>query len=369
MHPLRVVFPLRYWRLWRRMRLPERLAFAFGLFLFFTVASAPAADADAAALWKEVLALDAGPERDAKEEPSAALFAGHLKKQEAALRRFLALPDPGKLRFEAELRLARVLALRAEQSRDADLQKQSAELLDRLEQNATREQQAHVAFTRICQWMRQNRLPNRDQRSDLLAAVREFRQRFAFDPRTPSLLVEAATRFDREPSIKESLLSDARELTRDPKLKLRITDDLVRTSLLGRELKLNFTDPTGRPFSLEKNRGRPVLLFFYASESPSSLMVWRNLNAVLARHPRVVRVALSIDDTRSAMERVRQELGAGWVLGWEAGGWKSPLARRWGINAVPSAILLDEKGKVFSINALEEVEEQLRGAGSARVDR
>lgn len=329
--------------------------------------TARAADPEAATLWKEVLALDGGPERDAKEPPSAAMFAKHLKKQEASLRRFLALPDPGKMRFEAELRLARVLALRAEQELDAELQRQSAELLDRLEQNASREQQAHVAFTRICQWMRQNRLPNRDQRADLLAAVREFRQRFPFDLRTPPLLVEAATRFDREPTVKESLLSDAKSLTRDPKLKLRITDDLARTSLLGKELKFHFTDSGGRPFSLEKNRGQPVLLFFYASESPASLPVWRKLNGILARHPRVVRVALSIDETRSAMERARQELGAGWVLGWEAGGWKSPLARRWGINAVPSALLLDEKGKVFSINALEEVEEQLQAAGSVRV--
>jgi hypothetical protein len=328
-----------------------------------------AAEPDAAALWKEVLALDSGPERSGSEPSPVEVFARHLKRQEAALRRFLELSDPGKNRFEAELRLARVLALRAEQEVNADLQKQAAELLDRLEQNATREQQAHVAFTRICQWMRQNRSPDSEKRADLLAAVREFRERFAFDPRTPSLLVEVATRFDREPNIKESLLSDARSLARDPKLKLRIADDLMRLSLLGRELKLSFSEPGGRVFSLEKHRGQPVLIFFFSSDSASSLVVWRKLNAILAGYPRIRKLALSLDETRLGMDRVRQELGGGWIFGWEAGGWKSPLARRWGINAVPSALLLDSKGKVFSINALDGVEEQLRAVSAGQESR
>jgi hypothetical protein len=314
---------------------------------------------DAASVWKEVLALDSGPERGAKEPPTVEMFSKHLKKQEAVLRRFLALPDGGRQRFEAELRLARVLALRAEQEVNAQLQQEAAALLDRLEQNATREQQAHVAFTRICQWMRRTRLPNREQRVELLAAVREFRERFAFDARTPQLLVEAATRFDREPALKESLLSDAKQLTRDPKLKLRITDDLVRTALVGRELKLTFPDHSGRPVSIEKLRGQPVLLFFFAADIVPSLPVWKKLNGILAAYPAVTRVALSLDENRSLMERARQELGAGWTVGWEAGGWKSPMARRWGINAVPTAFLLDAGGRVFSINALDDLEEQL----------
>ncbi len=330
---------------------------------------AVAAEADAAALWKEVLALDAGPARNGSEPPAAEVFAKHLKRQETVLRRFLETGDTGKNLFEAELRLARVLALRAEQEVDPDLQKQSTDLLDRLEQNATREQQAHVSFTRICQWMRQNRFPDREKRADLLAAVREFRERFAFDPRTPPLLVEVATRFDREPSVKESLLSDAKNLTRDPKLKLRITDDLMRLSLLGKELRLTFSEPGGRSFSLEKHRGQPVLLFFFSSDSASSILVWKKLNTILADHPKVLRLALSLDETRLGMDRVRQELGAGWIVGWEAGGWKSPLARRWGINALPSALLVDAKGKVFSINALDGVEEQLRAVVSGTIPR
>lgn len=322
-----------------------------------------AAPADAAAAWKEVLALDSGPERATKEVLAPEAFGKHLKRQEAALRRFLSLQDAGTLRFEAELRLARVLALRAEQEVNPDLQKEAAEMLDRLEQRGTPEQQAHVAFSRICQWMRQHRFPDREQRADLLAAVREFRQRFPLDGRTPGLLVEAATRFDREPPVKESLLSDARSLARDPQLKLRIADDFLRLSLLGRELKLGFSDFGGRPFSLQQQRGRPVLVLFYVSDAVC-FATWKKVNGLLAAHPEVVRVAWSLDETRLGIEKVRQEVGQGWVLGWEAGGWKSPLARKWGINAVPVALLLDEKGKVFSINALDDMPAQLKALGT-----
>ena len=67
--------------------------------------------------------------------------------------------------------------------------------------------------------------------------------------------------------------------------------------------------------------------------------------------------------THIAMERARKDLSVGWTVGWEEGGWKSPLARRWGINAVPTAWLLDSSGRLVSLDAADALEEQLLALG------
>ena len=335
-----------------------------GCVCFFGLTASLAKGADAVAAWREIVALDAGPKREGlKDAASADVYLQHLLLQESALRKFIDLPDSGEKRFEAEFRLARVLGIRAELEMNDELHAQAQAMLDGLEPRASAEQKAHIAFTRITQWMRRFRFPDKTQRLDLLAAVREFRNRFPKDPRSARLLVEVATRFDREPEMKSSLLADAKSLTVDPALKQRIADDFSRLSLLGKQLKLGFFDTGGRPIQLESKRGNPVVILFFAENSPSSFSVWTKLNAALEKYPKVGRIALSVDESRAAMERARKDLGAGWTVGWEEGGWKSPLARRWGINAVPTAWLLDSTGRLVSLDAADALEEQLLALG------
>jgi hypothetical protein len=320
--------------------------------------------ADAASAWREIIALDAGPKREGlKDAASTDVYLQHLLLQEGALRKFIDLPDSGDKKFEAEFRLARVLGIRAELEMNDEMHAQAQAMLDALEPRASTEQRAHIAFTRITQWMRRYRFPDKTQRLDLLAAVREFRNRFPQDPRSARLLVEVATRFDREPEMKSSLLADAKNLTLDPALKQRIADDFSRLSLLGKQLKLGFFDTGGRPIQLESKRGNPVVILFFAENSPSSFSVWSKLNVVLEKYPKVGRIALSVDDSRAAMERARKDLSAGWTVGWEEGGWRSPLARRWGINAVPTAWLLDAAGRLVSLDAADALEQQLVALG------
>jgi len=119
----------------------------------------------------------------------------------------------------------------------------------------TREQKAEVAFTRISQWMRRNRFPDALQRQELLAAVREFKEKYPADRRLARLLVEVGTRFDREPIVKRELLDGAARANPDADLKRRLADDQARLDLLGKSLSLRFTDLNGRQFRLRILRG------------------------------------------------------------------------------------------------------------------
>jgi hypothetical protein len=322
--------------------------------------AAPSAAPEVATAWKEVLRLDAGPPPALKGEAKET-YGRHLAAQEQALRRVLALlgAEDGLL-FEARFRLARVLALRAELEADNALQGESDALLDALEKGATHAQQGHIAFTRISQWMRRNRFPDAAKRKELLAAAREFGQRYPNDIRAPRLLVEVATQFDREPEVKRSILADAGRLTKDPELTQRIGDEMRKLGLLSRKLEMGFSDIGGRPFKMEQQRGRPLVLLYFSEASTSSLTAWKTLNDVLSRHSNVVKVAVSLDESRAAMDRARQPFSSGWTVAWDGLGWGSPLARRWGINALPTVWLVDSQGKLASLNALEDLEVQLR---------
>ena len=318
------------------------------------------------AAWMEVLRLDSGPQPDT-EAPNrfSERFSAHLAAQETALRKFLALA-PASRTFEASFRLVRVLALRAELESSPTRQEQADALLESLEREASPQQLAHLAFERISQWMRRNRLPSKEQRIELLAAAREFRDRFPSDPRVARLLVEVATQFDREPELKKALLEDAQKLTRDAALRRRIEDDFRKLGLLGKPLQLKFSDVSGRSVSLEQMRGRPVVLLYVSGGAQTSLLRWKAINEVLQAWPDVQRVCVSVDDDRTAMERARKEYGESWIMGWDGMGWSSPLARRWGINAVPTSWLLDASGRLISLNAADDLAGQLKTLKEAR---
>lgn len=347
---------------------PRVAAFALLLpaaFLSEGLAAEPLS-AEEQAAWKEVQRLEAGPPSAAQGDPKET-YGRHVAAQEKALRRFLELAGgENGLLFEARFRLARVLALRAELEANNALQEESDALLDALEKGATHAQQSHIAFTRISQWMRRNRFPNGEQRRELLAAAREFRERYPNDMRAARLLVEVATQFDREPEVKRGILTDAGRLTKDPELTQRIGDEMRKLGLLGRKLEMSFSDIGGRPFKLEQYRGRPLVLLYFSEGSPPSLSAWRSLNEKLGDQPNVARVAVSLDESRGALERARQGLSAGWTVGWDGLGWGSPLARRWGINALPTAWLIDAQGRLVSLNALEGLETQLEALGPKR---
>ena len=340
-----------------------------GLLLAGFVREARAVDpagADGAAAWKEVQRLEAGPPPAGKGDPKE-VYGRHVAAQEGALRRFLELAGKENgLLFDARFRLARVLALRAELEANSDLQGESDALLDSLERGATHAQQSHIAFTKISQWMRRNRFPNAEQRRELLSAAREFRERYPGDIRAARLLVEVATQFDREPEVKRGILGDAGRLTKDPELTQRIGDEMRKLGLLGRKLEMSFSDIGGRPFKLEQYRGRPLVLLFFSEGSPPSLSAWRTLNEKLSGYPNVARVAVSLDENRGSLDRAKQGLSAGWTVGWDGLGWNSPLARRWGINALPTAWLIDGQGKLVSLNAIEGLESQLEALSQKR---
>lgn len=313
--------------------------------------------------WLAVTALDRGPQVQARTlEEARGVAAGHLDRQEKALRAFIAAHPQDEHAFEARLRLVRLLDIRGGFQGSEKARVEAAQMLAALEKIATPEQQAEVEFAKVTRLMRGAQKAPAAARAQLLSAARKFQAEHPGDRRVAGLLAEVATLFDGQPRIKTSLLTDANALATDPGLKTRIADDLRRVDLLGTPIKLDFTSAQGKAFNVEEYRGRLVLVVFFADFSPPSTEALGRIQKVIAELPKgsVAAVGVNLDPQREAMEAAMKAAGLTWPVAFDGKSWAGELVRSFGINALPTVWLLDKQGKLRSLNALEGTAEQVR---------
>src|SRR4051812_19414032 len=85
------------------------------LAVFFAGGAFSRAAGDADQDWQAIIALDAGPQEQPKSpEAASQMVLAHLARQEKALRGFVAGHPQDARTFEARLRLARLLQIRAD---------------------------------------------------------------------------------------------------------------------------------------------------------------------------------------------------------------------------------------------------------------
>ncbi len=317
---------------------------------------------DAREDWAAVKALDAGPgvmPKTAAEVYAASL--AHSDKQEKALRGFLAAHAGDTNAFEAMLRLARVLDLRAEMKAEPP----SAEALAILEKasqlTTTVARQTEFEFALLTRRMRKWRSarPPVEERRAILLQTRQFESANPSDRRIPVLLVEIAALFDFEPATKEALLQRAKRMTKNPDLLAQISDDLKKIAFLGRALPLRFTALDGRRVDVTTWQGKVVAVVFFATWSaPSKTALTTLLREAETSGAEVAIV--SLDGERAELENFLRAQNITAPVAWDGKGWDGPLMQALGINSVPTAWLLDPKGVLRSLDALEDPAGQIR---------
>lgn len=323
---------------------------------------------DAGDDWAVVTALDAGP--GAVPKTAAEVYANslaHSEKQEKALRAFLAAHGGDANAFEALLRLARVLDLRAEMKAEP----QSAEVLKILEKAAqlttSTARQTEFEFALLARRMRKWRSarPPIEERRALLDQAREFESSHAGDRRIPTLLTEIAGLFDFEPATKESLLQRAKKMTKDPDLNAQITDDLRKIAFLGRPLPLRFTALDGRRVDVKTWQGKVGVIVFFATWSAPSKTALTTLRRETETSGAEL-AAISLDADRAELENFLSAQGITCPVAWDGKGWDGPLMKALGINSVPTTWLLDPKGTLRSLDAMEDTAGQIRRLGGGK---
>ena len=347
--------------------LPLKKPVAIALCAFAISLTTPhAARADALEDWNAITALDDGPKGDAGTRDQARkLMIQHFDEQQRDLQLFIAKYSADSHNFDARMRLSHLLAIRSDLEGKPVYYKQSVAILDDLDRQPglTPARQADVAYARITLYMHNTMNPDDRARASLTNNVRKFQKDFPGDHRIGGLLAGMASLYDSDPKTKRAMLDEATRYADSDALRQRINDDLKRLAMLGRPPGVKFTSVQGEAIDIAQYKGKVVLVYFFAGWARPSVAALPELQRYSTEFPKTKfqLVCISLDKSREALDATLAKTHLDCPVYFDGKGWESPFARALGINALPTAWLVDRTGNLRSLNALNSTEALIKG--------
>jgi len=115
----------------------------------------------------------------------------------------------------------------------------------------------------------------------------------------------------------------------------------------------NVKSHTGDEISLEKARGKIVLLDFWASwcvpcrmDMPEIKRVWKKYSG----DNRFTLIGIDLDSSKPPFEAYMKEEGITWQQYYDGLGWGNKIARLFGVYSIPQTILIDHEGVIRATN-------------------
>jgi len=126
-----------------------------------------------------------------------------------------------------------------------------------------------------------------------------------------------------------------------------------RLESVGRQVELEGTSIKGKPFRLSSLRGKPVVVHYWATWCEPCKQDMKQLRRLLASYQRagLLVVGINVDRKKSDAERYLQQTQVPWLQLYEPGGLEgSRLAKEFGVQTLPTMMLIDPNGKVVRHN-------------------
>jgi len=312
--------------------------------------------------WSQVTSLDV-PVTQLSPDPSKAkvVMEKHFLSQIAANEAFLKESPEDPHAWEAKVRIASAQGRLASIRADREGVQQAIASLKRLEREVPDDSlKAEAMFRRISlQWQDLGTTPD-VRRENAVANARTFAATFPKDRRSPRLLAEAASLCNTHPQIKRMLLEEASALNQDDAISQRLADERKQLDQLDKPVDLSFIAVDGTKVDLANEHGQVTALVFWSAESGPSL-VWMKYFAKFAvEQPGLRVVTVSLDRNKADLIAAMHSLNITWPTAFDGKGWENGIARRFGINTLPTLWLINRKGTLSYLNARDSYEHRIR---------
>ena len=109
-------------------------------------------------------------------------------------------------------------------------------------------------------------------------------------------------------------------------------------------------DLTGRTYSLSTYRGKPLVLYFWATWCPACVAEAKQMKKLYADyHPKgVAFLSVSLDSDKSKLSKYIDEKNIRYPVVFDGKGWNNEMAKTFGIHATPSYIFIAKDGTISS---------------------
>ena len=338
------------------------------------VASCLPASADENTAWENLQneaarLTESLPEED--QEAGRQMLAARLAEQLGHFKQFLQAYPQSPNRWEARMAVMQIAnSLAMVQEREPDMTGQAAELESIADDQEAPENVRADAGLVLLQLASMDFDRQRSEQSAraLSEAIEKFIETHPADARLPVLRMTKAQALEiYEPDRARAIFTD---LTKDddPELSGAAKAALEMMAMRDTPVDLTFTAVDGSNFDLTDLRGKVVLLDFWATWCPPCVEEVPELVATYEkfRGQGFEVVGISLDENKAALEKFTAENKMTWPQFFDGKGWENELAKRFGIQSVPTMWLLDREGKLVDASPRGRLEEAVGAALAAQ---
>jgi len=309
------------------------------------------------------------PEND--EAAGRKILAERLGQQLEQFKQFLRDYPQSPNRWEARMAALQVVnSLAMVQEREPDMTGQTAELESITDDKEAPENVRADAGLVLLQLASMDFDRDRSEQAAraLSQAIEKFIETHPEDARLPVLRMTQAQALEvYEPDRARAIFTD---LTKDsdPELSGAAKDALEMMAMRDTPVDLTFTAADGSKFDLADLRGQVVLLDFWATWCPPCVEEVPELVATYEkfREQGFAIVGISLDENRAALDKFTAKNKMTWPQFFDGKGWENELAKRFGIQSVPTMWLLDRAGKLVDASPRGRLAEAVSAALAAQ---
>jgi len=331
-------------------------------------------DRSADAILKEIDAIKVPEIDDSREKDSAYFERFNKEKSEATNRRapligalYRADPDHPKL---ATLLPERWEAL-AEKIGSPDDKKLGKDLIAELNASIAKANSAELKMD-AAYWKAQVASTIAKDSTAKIKAIDEFIALAPKDERGAELLFELGSLFlEFEPAEQKALYARIVKEYPDSSEAATARGKVRQFDAVGKPFDLEFTDAiSGSQITMKGLKGKVVVIGFWTTDCPTK-MPTKKLYAE-SKDKGVEFIGVSLDEKVGGLEKLKAFVakeGISWPQYFQGDGWESKFSVSWGIDIIPAVFVVDQQGKLFSVeySAEDELETMITELLSGRL--